>query len=913
VAADSPDQRRHGMADHDHDHDRDARGDLDAELAFHFAETVEALVARGWTPDAARAEADRRFGDRRQYRRTLARIDRSVQRRQTRLAMWDATRQNLRDAFRGLRKTAGVSAAIVAMLALGIGANATMFSIVDRLLLTPPHHLTAPDRLRLVYVQRQTLTLFPKNLTYSDVQDLKDLPALESIAAYTGTSPWTLGTGGDARKVRVQRAESTFFPTLGVRPVLGRFYAVDDDQPGAPLTAVISESFWEREFARDPAILGRTLALNKSQYQVIGIAPAGFTGVELGVVDVWLPLRAATVAESGRAALETRTWWWTYAVVRLRPDVTDAAAGAQMTAAHIAARRAVEQAGGDPYLAKGPVHLYTGSIIAARGPSPEMRTSIAAWLAGVSAIVLLIACANVANLLLTRGILARRELAVRAALGAARGRLVSQVMTEAAVLAGAGALVAVLVARWASHFAFAFLPDIDFTGTGTGSQVLLFNFAAAALTMVLAGVLPAIQASRTSAVDALRAVSRGSSAARSPLRSALIICQTTLSVVLLVGAGLFVRSLYTAGRADVGFDYQHVIVATLEESASETATRRDQLYVDALPRVASVPGVRQASFAIGSTVAFGNWSGPGGVKVAGHAVIDDLPDGGPFLYSGTEGFFETLGVAVTRGRSFQPNEFVEGGEPVGMVSETFVRTVWPQTDPLTQCFQTGARRPTGTPQPCRRVIGVFRDFARVGIADAGAISVAVPGRVSRGRSIQGLVIRTNDNPVDLIPAIRQTIFAASPAVRFAQVEAMSTRFDELLEPWRLGATMFVVFGLLALVVAVVGLYSMLAFGVAQRRRELGIRAALGASRRDLMWMVLIRATRFIAAGLALGTIIALAAGRYMESLLFGVKATDPPVYIIVIATLLIAGMLAALVPAWRATTVNPASATLAAE
>jgi putative ABC transport system permease protein len=826
--------------------------------------------------------------------------------------MSDSMWQNLRDASRSLRKTSGVSLAIVLMLALGIGANATMFRIVDRLLLSPPNLLADPDRLRFVYAQRPALTMFPANLTYADVQDIKQLPALEAVSAYTDPQRWTYGAGTDARKVRVQRAEAAYFPMLGVRPVFGRFYTAQDDEPDAPLTAVISEAFWEREFARDPQVIGRLLPLDKSRYQVIGVAPAGFTGVGLSRIDIWLPLRAATVAENRRDALTTRTWWWTHAVVRLQPGATDDAANAQMTLAHINARREAEKAGSEPYLSKGaPPRLYTTSIIAARGPNPSKQSSIALWLAGVSAIVLLIACANVANLLLTRGMLAQRELAVRAALGAARGRLIAQVMTETALLAAAGAILAFVIARFAGQLAYSFMPDIDFTASdaagGAATRMLLFNAAAAALTVVLAGMLPAIQASRTSAMDALRAVSRGSSAARSPVRNALMIGQTMLSVVLLIGAGLFVRSLYAAGSTDVGFDYKHLITVTLEQNTGSSRSRRDELYLDALARVSQLSGVRKTALAIQNTIAFGGWSGPGGIKVAGHPVIDDLADGGPFLYSGTEGFFDTLGVAITRGRSFLPNEYVAGAEPVGMISETFARTVFGQTDPLTQCFSMGAAVPKLPPQPCRRIVGVFRDFARQGIADAGTIAIAIPGSVGT-RSIEAMVVRSEGDPAEILPAIRQAVLSVSPDVRFAQIDAMSTRFDELLQPWRLGATMFAVFGGLALIVAGVGLYSLLAFGVAQRTRELGIRAALGATRRDLMQTVLLRAARFVAIGLALGSIIALIAGRYMESLLFGVKATDPSVYAMVIATLIAAGALATLIPAWRATLVSPTTA-----
>jgi putative ABC transport system permease protein len=837
--------------------------------------------------------------------------------------MWDAIRQNVRDAARGLRRTPGMAASVVILLALGIGANATMFEIVDRLLLRPPDHLADADRLRMVYSQRPTLSLprFARNLTYSDVADLKALPALEAVAAFTQRRGMTMGTGAEARKIDVQLAEASYFTTLGVRPLLGRFYRQSEDEPGAPLTAVVSAPFWQREMGGDPRVLGRVLAIGKERYEIVGVAPEGFTGADLTAIDVWLPLRAAMAAESGVEALETRTWWWTSAVIRLKPGATDETANAQMTAAHINARREVERRGGEPYLSRGPAYLYGTSIIAARRPNPSATSSVSLCLAAVSAIVLIIACANVANLLLTRGIQTRRDLAVRAALGAARSRLAGLVITEAAMLATAGAIMALIVARWSSAAARSFLPDIAFnSGTGINARLLVFSAAAAVLTVMLAGLIPALQAAGTSASEALRSVTRGSSARRSRTRNVLMIGQTALSVVLLVGAGLFVRSFYGAAHANVGFEHEQVITATIESQNGISNERRDALYREALARARSIPGVSRAALSIESTIAFGGWSGPGGIKVEGRDdIIDDLPDGGPFLYSGSEGFFETLGVPIVRGRSFSAADGLEGAEPVGMVSETFVRTVWPDRDPIGQCFTMGAsypHRPPDPPQPCRRVIGVFGDFVRVGIGDKGTIAVAVPPRPGR-RDAQALVVRTassasstnaSADPVVVAALLRQMITGISPDIRFVQVTTMAERYDDLLEPWRLGATMFAVFGGLALIVAVVGLYAILAFAVAQRRRELGIRSALGARGMDLIWLVMRQAGAFIVAGLLIGTALAAAAGRFIEGLLFNVQAGDPLVYGSVVVVLTVAGLAASLGPAWRATSVNPASA-----
>jgi predicted permease len=884
--------------------------DVDAELEFHFTEAIEALVAQGWPPDRARVEAERRFGDRRRYQHTLARIDRADLRRKGRRMILGAMWHSFRHAARGVRQTPGVAVAVMLMLALGIGANATMFDIVDRLLLRAPDHVVDADRLRLVYADRPLLTQtsFARNLTFPDVDDLRTLPALESVSAFTPPRLMTLGAGVDARRIRVQLAEASFFPALGVRAAAGRFYRADEDRPGATPTIVLGESFWKAELGGDLRIVGQAVELGTAKYEVIGIAPAGFTGADLQPTDAWVPLRTATNLESGPGAFQTRTWWWTSTLIRLRPGVSDEAANAQMTAAHVSARRDVERRGGDAYLSKGPARLYGVSLVTARRPDPSKTASVSLWLAGVSAIVLLIACANVANLLLTRGIQMRHDLAVRAALGAARGRLMMLVLAEAGLLATGGALAAFLVARWTGALAQAFLPDIDFRSSGAGIRLLLFNLGAAAFTVLAAGLLPAWQASRASASEAIDAASRGGSRRRSPLRSALMVAQTALSVVLLVAAGLFVRSLHRAVHADVGFDAPQVLVARIEGQPGLDAPRRDALFREALTRVSALPGVHRAALSMEATIAFGGYSGPGGISTPGGGIIDDLPDGGPFLYMGSEGFFDTLGVPVVRGRSFQAEDYVKGAELVGMVSETFARTVWPGRDPIGQCFTMGAQYAGRIPpQPCQRVVGVFRDFARTGLSDKGAMSVAVAQRTIP-RAPQALVVRVTGPTDAAAAAIRQTLVGLSRDVRFVQVEPMAARVDELLEPWKLGATMFVAFGGLALIVAAVGLYSLLAFAVAQRRRELGIRAALGAQRNDLLALVMRQAAVFLAAGLGIGAAAALAAGRFVEQLLFDVRAVDPLVYALVAVTLAVAGGLAAVVPAVRATKVSAATA-----
>jgi putative ABC transport system permease protein len=854
--------------------------------------------------------------------------------------MWAHMTENARAALRGIRKTPGVSTAIVITLALGIGANAMMFGVIDRLLLSPPQHIADADRVRHLYIERtgsNGARDVTRIVTYPDFEDLARVPALANAAAYSAAAPeWTMGAGADARRVRVQQATASLFPTLGVHPFRGRFYNTSEDVPGAALTVVLAEEFWTRELGRDASVIGRVLQLNRGRYEVIGIAPAGFTGAELNPVDLWLPLRASAYAESGNdAGFDDRGMSWLRMVVRLKdgPGITPESVQAQLTAAHVAAVRAYELERGQAYLERRshtPVdkqapRLFTASVIAARGPSPSRMSSISLWLAAVSAIVLLIACANVANLLLARGIGMQRDMAIRVALGANRQRLISQSLTEAAVLATAGAIAALGVAWWSSRVVHAvILPGVAFTDTGMPRRLMLFIALAAAITALFAGLLPALQASRAAdtRAEALRA-SRGNSSSRSAVRGVLMVGQITLSVILLIGAGLFVRGLWSAMRTDVGFDHERTLtvfiergsdVADVNASRAERRRRQTEMYREALKRVEALPGVHSAALSAAS-VPFVGTDGFGTLelRIPGVDTIPQLAGGGARKYWGSEDFFATLGLSVTRGRSFTPEEFRDGAEPVAMVNETFARTVWPGQDTLSKCVvfnDPDRKRDDGTiePGPCRRIVGIFKDVTRVSLDEEKSLQIAFPAM--RDAYIKGLIVRADANvdAASLTPSIRQAVSSVSSDVRFVAVRTYADRFETLLGPWRIGSTMFTAFGVLALTVAAVGLYSLLAFAVAQRRRELGIRAALGAKRRDLIALVMHQAARFLGSGLLLGVAAALAASRYMDGMLFGVKAGDVTVYAAVALTLIGCGIAAAFVPAWRATSVQPTTA-----
>ncbi len=910
----------------------DLEAELDAELGHHFEKTIEGLCDAGWSEAEARLEAERRFGDRRQYRRDLERIGRSRLRRRKWRACFDAFRQSVRLAVRGLRRSPGLSLAVVLLLGLGIGANATMFGVIDRVLLRPPPHLESPDRLRLVSLHRAgSPERYRRSLTYPDSQVLPGArshaarvdssnpgdSAIRASAAYTVPRQRTMGSGAEAVKVRVQLATAELFPTLGVAPVAGRFFDHRDDTPGAPLTAVISERFWGRHFGHDPAVLGRTVSIRQGRYQIVGVAPRGFSGAELQTVDFWLPLRASTAVERSERDLETRTMWWVRAVIRLAPGADPAQADALLTTSHITsheayraneARTAAGGAGDRDYLAanyletRRPV-LSTTSVVAGRGANGTTSTSVAWWLTGVSAVVLLIACANVANLLLVRGMQKQRDVAVRLALGVSRRRLIGQALLEALLLAGCGAVGAFFVARWTGTLVHALLiPQVDYDAAATTPRLLVFIALATCFTALLAGLLPALQAFSAKAT-ALGLRARGAVALRSQMRGALIVVQTALSVLLLVAAGLFVRSLWKAAGTDLGFEPEQALLVTIEARSGLQHERLMGLYRQALEQVERQPGIAHAALVSGTTPLHG-WSATD-VSVSRAAGPPTAFDDEIYHYAGTSDFFRALGIRITLGRAYDADAYRVHAPPVAMVSESFARSAWPDQSPLGQCAIVDSDREDGEQSPCREVVGVFEDLAVASLTDRHLRAVATPTPPD-STQLQGMVVRTLGDPAQRMAEIRERIRGLSPEVRFVNTVPMVQRVERLTTPWRLGGALFSAFGLLALVVAGAGLGSFLAFDVAQRQTELGIRAALGASPRALLGFVVRRTVLFVATGLMLGTVLALGAGPFVRDLLFDVTPADPLVFLVVFVILGAVGALAGLVPARRATGTDPA-------
>jgi putative ABC transport system permease protein len=880
--------------------------DIDDELAFHFAAAIDELVARGMSPDAARREAERRFGDLGAWRAELRTIDGAARRSSIRREWLDALALDLRLAARGLARSPGLVAAIVLTLALGLGANATMFDIVDRLLLRPPAHVVAPERTGRIWTAVPNRfggpsPFYSQHNGYAVFDAIRQRQHAFSHVAAVTSNEHTLGRGEAARPARVSEVTGDFFALLGVRPLLGRLLAPDDDREDANGAAVvISWDMWQHDYGAASSVLGQTLVIDQRPFTIVGVTPRGFTGAELGRVGAWI-----TMAKAGYAQRLTPDWrtsgnmTWLQIIGRLAPGATREQAGAELTTIYRAARSGPDASEARRQYAAMST-MTVGDLLEERGPRDTQQARVAVWLAGVALVVLLVACANVANLLVARAIRREREVAVQLALGVASGRLVRQFVLESTMLALAGGAAALLVAVvGAKVIARVLLPDIAWEGSWLDGRVLLVTLAVVGVTVLLVALSPVLQARRIVVHDALRATGRGSTGRASRLRTTLTVAQASLSVLLLVGAGLFVRSLHRARGLDLGLDAGRVLVAYVDvRTAGMDRDATERFWNTALERVAALPGVERAS--LSATAPFSSsWNET--LFVPGYDSLPTFPDGGPYQNPVTPGYLRTVGTPLRRGRDLGPGD-VAGSTPVVVINEAMARRLWPRTDPIGLCFRI--EKPDS---PCRQIVGIAAESRRGSLRDTESVQYFLPiaQLPEKPRGIQLFVRARGDDATPLVPAVRRVLREIDPRIPYPQVETIQWYLDPQLRPWRLGATLFTAFGALALVVASVGLYGVLAYDVAQRTRELGVRSALGARTRDVAWLVLRRGLAVAATGIALGLVAALVAARWVADLLFDVPARDPVTLGTVAVVLLLVAFAASLVPAWRAARVNP--------
>jgi predicted permease len=875
--------------------------ELADELEAHVELLARDLEREGMSPRDALFAARRKVGNLGQLRENSQ-------------AWWgfpamERMLQDLRYAARGLRRAPGFAITVIMSFALGIGANAAMFGVVDRLMFRPLPYLREPSRVNRVYLQsigRGRLLTYT-TMPYTRYRDLAR--ASTSTETVAGVSEWRVAVGrGDASRVRkIAGVSASLFDVFDAPPVLGRYFVpAEDSTPVGALVAVISHSFWSSEFgARN--VTGQELQVGTLTYTIIGVSPPGFVGAVQGSPpDVFVPI---TTIPANINYLEPATyftdyrWDWTEVLLKRKPGVTAEAASLDLTNAWVRSR--VAQRAINPVLSADSIarpRAIAGPVRSAAGPDAGLEARTLLWVTGVAVIVLLIACANVANLMLARLLRRRREIAVRLALGVSRRRLMAQFLTESALLAGAGAVVGLVVAQWGgAAIRRLLLPEGSPFDLFADTRTLSVTAACAAAAVLLTTVGPALIATRADLAADLKTGAREGTYGRSRGRSALLVMQGALSVALLVGAGLFVRSLDKVSSIRLGYDARPVLEViidlrghVLDSSASVAFKRRLLAHAQALPGVEAAARVNSRLFATNTAT----------LTVPG---IDSLSRLGRFNFQmSTSDYFKVMRTAILRGRPLTDQD-AEGTPPVAVVSDAMARALWPGRDAIGQCLHVsfGPAREEVKPA-CTTVVGIAEDAAHQTISDEQRFMYYLSLDQHAPAWVNTMLLRmSSPDAAGQLERVRRELNKAMPGEGFVVMRPLQEIVDNQQRSWRLGATMFLAFGVLALAVAAVGLYGVISYNVTQRMHELGVRIALGAQTGDVLRLIVGQGLAFGAAGIAIGLTLALTAAPWMQPLLYKMSAKDPVTYGSVGLLMMLVSLAASAVPALRATRADP--------
>ena len=876
-------------------HRRSADAELDSELDFHLQREIAARVSAGMPPAEARQAALREFGGVEELKEEC---------RDTRQTNYiHDFAQDVRYALRMIRKSPAFSSVIILTLALGIGANTAIFSMVDSLLLRP---LPARDPNQLVVLafrqgQGPLLTQF-------SAADLRDIRA-QASGAFSDMLGHMLAFDGVSLYGKADRAVSeyvtgNFFSLLGMRPYAGRFFLPSEGKIlGADPITVLSYGYWKSRFASDPEIIGKRILVNAHPCTVVGIAPREFRGLyPAPVAQLYFPFGMLGTFEAGwpKDLMTNRILQNLYILGRLRPGVSLATAQAEL---NVVARRLSEEY---PETNKG----MTLSLYAERFARPDPSTAgilirSAALFLGLVGLVLLLACANIANLLLVRATGRAREMAVRAALGAARNRLVRQLLTESILLALFGGIAGLFLGMLASDG----VGSIDLHApipvqlvSGFDWRIFVYTFAAALFTGVFIGLIPALRASRTSISATLHESGRAIAGGKNRVRTGLVILQVAGSLTLLVIAGLFTRSLGAVQHTSLGFDPHNVVDFTMDPSEiGYNETQGLAFYKSLLDRVRALPGIQSAS--LNSSIPMSNYLNNDYLKISDYPVPpgQGLPLVGYAVVSPQ--FFETMHIPILRGRSFTEAD-AKGASYVAVVSQVFAARYWPNQNPIGKRFA----KVSGITNPVYEVVGVAKDCHFNDLTSTIDPYFYLPlGQNYALSSLEVLQVRSTAPPDLVIRETQDVARSLAPNLPVFDIHTMMESLDTLqgFLLFRLAAGLAAALGLLGLTLAIVGVYGVISYSVSQRTHEIGIRMALGAQRAEVLQMILRQGFVIVAAGLALGCLSAFAAARLISNMLIGVSAADPATYSAVTLILALVALAACYVPARRAMRVDP--------
>jgi len=800
--------------------------------------------------------------------------------------------QDLRYSLRTLFKRPGFTFVVVTTLALGIGANATIFTWIKAVLLASLPGIEQPEK--LVEIWGATRNNSALSSSYVDYLDYRDQNKVLSGLIAHQVLPLNLGRSEKPERVWGAIVSGNYFDVLGVKALIGRTFLPEEDRtPNTHSVAVIGYGLWERRFGSDPNVLGRTITLNEHDFTVIGVAPRDFASPFAGLaLDVWTPVMMKDYVARPHFSLTDRGSRWLMVMGRLKPGATVPQAQANIAAIAGHLEQEYPQTNEQMSVAVYSVLQSPFSL------KQDMRPALAILMAAV-AVVLLIACANVANLLLARAASRRKEIALRLALGGSRGRLVRQMLTESFVLASLGAALGLAIAFWTARSLAAFLPPyasrVTFD-TRPDAVVFAFTLGLTVITTLLFGLAPTLHASKQDLVTAMKdnTATVGRGPRKVSLRHALVITQVALSMVALVSAGLFVRSLQQAYRADPGFDPHGVLLASFDPFLSGyDESRGREFYRRLVERVRTLPGIQSATLArrlpfTGDGIAFAS------VAIDGYAPAKDEDMRLNYETVGPQ-YFQTMRIPLAHGRDFDERD-QDGAPGVVIINETMAGRYWPGGDAL-------GRRIKLT-KDWLEIVGIAKDVKNRSLSEAPQPFLYLP-LLQDYRSNMILVARTPTEPQQVSKSVRAVVAALDPGIPIFDVKTLEEHVGVSLYLQRMAATLLSIFGLLALSLAAIGLYGVMAYSVSQRTRELGIRVSVGAERHDIFKLILGQGLAMSVVGLLAGLVAALAVTRLTANLLYGVSATDPVTFIVIALLLLCVTLLACYFPARRATKVDP--------
>ena len=869
------------------DKSADALADVDDELRFHIESRVAELVSRGRSPEEARRSALADFGDLRDYREQTLHIDRQHA-REVRMREWiQSVGADLRYAVRAFARSRAFTAAALVCIALGVSVTTTIFSAVDAILLRPlPYH--DADRLIAILAQSPAQNYRAQNISYPDYVAWRERNrTLSSLAIWTWSSHSL--AEGEAERVEGAEVAASLFSTLGVRPLIGRGFLPEEETPGRDRVVVLSHGLWQRRFGGDSTVVGRTITMDATPYTVVGVMPPNFNFPDRG--QLWVPF----ATDAAREVRGNRMY--AGAIGRLKPGVTFAQAEDDLAAVSRALAQEFPDDNRDwaaePHTLR---EILTG----------DLRRPVLIFLAAVT-LVLLIACANVANLMLARGVTRGREMALRSALGAGRRRLLRQLLTESTLLALAGGALGALASFAGIRLLrFAFPQDVPFyIQLRIDGVALAFALAASVATGLLFGLLPAVRAARVDVSTSLRDGARsGEDAARSRLRSSLVALEIGLSVVLMVGASLLIRSYRAYASTDLGFTERGVLTARISLPYEKYRVRAQRLaFYDRLhDRLRALPGVVAVGSAQG--IPFSGWN------LQSSAFAEGAPRPRPgsevdtHFQRVTPGFFEAIGVPMVAGRPLTAADR-DSAAPAVLVNEQLVTRLFAGRDPIGRRVKVGRFEST---EPWATIVGVVKDYRHYELPQPMGPAIYYAYAPLPVLSQMVAIRTTGPDAHDLVPALRAAVHELDPEVPVYDVKTMEEAVSRSLWRQRLNGQVLGIFAALALLLATVGVYGVISYTVTQRTREIGVRMALGAGRADVLALVVGQGARVALAGVVIGGLGALALSRVLASLLYEVRPTDPLTFVAV--PLLIAGvaLLASYLPARRAATLDAARA-----